>query len=1184
MKKIATIFIVALISSFARADYLSDGYLALQQHDVDSALSNFEKAYNASPSNQEARAMYSVLKFISIFQSDEFVNLLEESGMVRVLDKNIFSPQCEMLSDSDETPRISQSWNTLSDRDYAEKILPELESILAISNGITDTNLSIKLQDSEIGFMGFRISNGTEIYMDYADIMVLKFALKSLIASINFSLNHTLESKPYLIKELSKNNDDNVSCQSVLSLLPKFLNPENSGKSAIARSTSLEASKAYIEASNAVRNRLNTLEHIFVLEDKDYSNEMKIRENVAKIIESINGNVRTFSDEGIFMGTPHELNIRLSNIFVEGYNVRSYFPKIATNVVVDGSFSDLTFGGVFVGGFPKDLLSEQTEKQPEMAFPYVTIIDNINDIGEIRHLNAYGSKILLEMIVGGNYYGNTDYYLWSENEIVPVFTKSDGTRLNSSQFISCSEDLKYVVFSSSDGSIQDTTNYIDETIKLNKDVVCNDFSETAESVYKFSTPFDTLGMPVNIYFNTDATGNISGVLNLEDGTTRGFSIYGNYSTSYNGLHVLSLDALSSPIVSIHFTSSDSYVYEPYFYTVYDKFTLSEIKIETRFDPLLCVKNTETGELKTCNTNGKTSDVIFLNSKYLCYSISGTDRVVLNLETGDTIDFMAYNYGFSPDSKYLWYHGYNSDGFDALFILDLENKTVSELNSHNYTYDPMFSPYDVMFSPDSKKLIYSYLDSNNGKTYIYDIASKRSDIFFEESKLDSYDAILSPDSKFVVLPCDNDEDGAVLYNFETGYMAKLDSYDDFVFSDDSKYALSTNRDSQSGGYLCKRYSLSSSSAPTLLNTVNCPQRVQVIGGNVDKIAFINITYPYFYYSLIYYSITEENPVANHIALPCYAQIIDSTPDGSKILLQGLDDMMLLDLETEEVEKMGLSYTRYYGFSPEIKNNEILYASYSPWEEEVSENEKLIRQSLEKAPVAYMADDVISVPVGSKKATIKIKQFATSKANMQLVVTPIIGEGETLVKDITISGETTSVEVDLPEVKTYNGEAVYKVEMRTFDYSRAVLMPYSTMVYVELESTPFRQWAIENNLAEIAPEATPHSDGITNLEKFVFGLDAHKATSYAENKLFKQTNDGNKIKFQYPVNKNIALNSRSRSANTDAIKVKTLVSEDLVNWTETTATSTTSSGEMNLYEVEMTIPESGKLFFKVEASQE
>ncbi len=72
-----------------------------------------------------------------------------------------------------------------------------------------------------------------------------------------------------------------------------------------------------------------------------------------------------------------------------------------------------------------------------------------------------------------------------------------------------------------------------------------------------------------------------------------------------------------------------------------------------------------------------------------------------------------------------------------------------------------------------------------------------------------------------------------------------------------------------------------------------------------------------------------------------------------------------------------------------------------------------------------------------------------------------------------------------------------------------------------------WYRENGLSgdSANPDAKPFNDGITNLEKFTFGLSANKATTYTESPNFKQIIDGNNAIFHFPINKNINLKSRT-----------------------------------------------------------
>jgi len=108
------------------------------------------------------------------------------------------------------------------------------------------------------------------------------------------------------------------------------------------------------------------------------------------------------------------------------------------------------------------------------------------------------------------------------------------------------------------------------------------------------------------------------------------------------------------------------------------------------------------------------------------------------------------------------------------------------------------------------------------------------------------------------------------------------------------------------------------------------------------------------------------------------------------------------------------------------------------------------------------------------------------------------------------------------------------------------------------------------------ATPHNDGITNLEKFTFGLDASKATSYGANVNFKHTSDATGASLQFPISVDAE----------DVVQVKALKSVDLINWTETTATATgetSSGGKFKIYKATVPIGEEGKVFLKLQVEE-
>ncbi len=127
--------------------------------------------------------------------------------------------------------------------------------------------------------------------------------------------------------------------------------------------------------------------------------------------------------------------------------------------------------------------------------------------------------------------------------------------------------------------------------------------------------------------------------------------------------------------------------------------------------------------------------------------------------------------------------------------------------------------------------------------------------------------------------------------------------------------------------------------------------------------------------------------------------------------------------------------------------------------------------------------------------------------------------------------------------------------------------------------YEKWALDKKLTEqetSAPTAIPHNDGITNLEKFTFGLDASRATSYDANVNFKHTSDATGASLQFPVSVDAE----------GVVQVKALKSVDLINWVETTATATgetSSDGKFKIYKATAPVGEDGKVFLKLKVEE-
>ncbi|MBR4596870.1 MAG: hypothetical protein IKO42_00520, partial [Opitutales bacterium] len=120
--------------------------------------------------------------------------------------------------------------------------------------------------------------------------------------------------------------------------------------------------------------------------------------------------------------------------------------------------------------------------------------------------------------------------------------------------------------------------------------------------------------------------------------------------------------------------------------------------------------------------------------------------------------------------------------------------------------------------------------------------------------------------------------------------------------------------------------------------------------------------------------------------------------------------------------------------------------------------------------------------------------------------------------------------------------------------------------------YEKWAKDSGLsgADALASAIPHNDGITNLEKYAFGLNPNKSASYADNALFVRGISDGVAQIQYPV-----------LASATDVSIKLLKSSDMANWVEVSAAPSGESGGFNLFRAEIEI--SNALFIKLKVEK-
>ncbi|MCK9447641.1 MAG: PDZ domain-containing protein [Bacteroidales bacterium] len=144
-----------------------------------------------------------------------------------------------------------------------------------------------------------------------------------------------------------------------------------------------------------------------------------------------------------------------------------------------------------------------------------------------------------------------------------------------------------------------------------------------------------------------------------------------------------------------------------------------------------------------------------DGKYIAYisdSTGETELYIQDVEGTEPVSITSNNdtyirsFTWSPDSKSIVY----TDRQNRLNIIDIASKQVTTL-----LQDPLGEPSGVSFSPDSKWLTYTRMESNNfNLIYVYNLADKK-EYPITDKWYESYNPIFSKDGKYIVFSSSRD---------------------------------------------------------------------------------------------------------------------------------------------------------------------------------------------------------------------------------------------------------------------------------------------------------------------------------------------------------------------------------------------------------------------------------------------
>ncbi len=749
------------------------GHMYLRNHDILSACDSFKSAADGNPNDQQAQAMYGLVRVLALLQNDTFIKLVENTGAV-INDSNLYSPDFEFPLNG-KVPAFNRQWNTKEEMDYLlGECLPELLSALNNLEKINNTGIRIKFADSQLSLLGCRIEAETALEMDYADILVLKSIITGTVAAIYELSNFDISAYPYFATDCG----EYVSAQAILAAYGNIFKASKIGNASKAKDWFLKFIDSYNTASEKVRNRSEgDTNHLFVLESKNLSAEGDLRGYMADAKKSANGTVITVSE----ISDVDPVDVNLSKLFVEGFDLRAFEPYVSENTVVKGTYPDPTIGGLFPSAnssFIDEQLSkisagdwysigERSNYSMKYSLPLLSIsTDPIRAIGT----DSNATKFVYQYNVDGD---SGIYYSDGTAEKL-VSANSDGVALRGGCKLSgnnsMTSDGRYVVFLSNDVTpLNLTDNSVRRNFTVGKKYAANDDVD-----YNFGESFY---IPENYVVRISLTLKLDDlyggyIQQLELRSKSGASIWLNQSNNkYDeeaGERTFIATSESTMNGSISPGEYDSLSFRYYSYygspSVQPQFEVSKIRVEIVPNYIVYVKDIQTGKLTpiTNETNKPQNAIISPDGQKIVYEDSSS-YIVCNLESGASFSFSSMYGNSSPfitaDSKYFvfgnsrydmetgnykdsfapssgsssdyiysangekmayiyrsWqYYPYN-DYSEKICVADINNGNTSEYTIPNLSS----SISDIALSPDGRKIFYI---ESCGKIGLYDTATK-----------------------------------------------------------------------------------------------------------------------------------------------------------------------------------------------------------------------------------------------------------------------------------------------------------------------------------------------------------------------------------------------------------------------------------------------------------------------------
>ena len=265
---------------------------------------------------------------------------------------------------------------------------------------------------------------------------------------------------------------------------------------------------------------------------------------------------------------------------------------------------------------------------------------------------------------------------------------------------------------------------------------------------------------------------------------------------------------------------------------------------------------------------------------------------------------------------------------------------------------------------------------------------------------------------------------------------------------------------------------------------------------------------------------------------------------------------------------------------------------PHLKKIAEDNKIIIENVEDAlnSLEYKLDEtynvfkksIISKNFNDFSYDITVKLHKPEKGYIDIIISVSYGNVDLLNRffynDIIICGEVLHSNID--NIRSYVLNKLTEIETLVLNLENNIELLYNhnNVVYVNNKCfSQYETWCINNNIytKHRKPDSVIYDDGITQLEKYLFGINPKTSASYSDSGLFKiyPIEENSKIVFEYPVIKN----------KEDVITIFPQVSNNLLDWSNIDSTNiqidNKSNNKFDIFKVTINVDIDTDYYFRL-----